>query len=85
MNEKEPKKRRIFCPKCGKPIAEVAGKSIYFLERSGGKTAKIKMTVEHKAGGKSTITCDCGGTFSTTILALPMTYVIAPKKEDDLT
>ncbi len=41
----------------------------------------VKLEVNHDAGGRFEISCDCGGYLVTTVKALEMTYAIKNKSE----
>lgn len=56
-------KRLLRCPvsKCNKPLAERKGNEIYLLKYQDGKPFKIKLEIQHYAGGHFKLSCDCGG------------------------
>lgn len=79
-NKKNKPARNLFrCPKCNKPLAEKRGNQIYLMKYSKGKPMYVKVKVDHDAGGRLEISCDCGGSLVTTTKALEMTYVIKKK------
>jgi len=41
-----------------------------------GEPVYVKIEIDHDAGGKFEISCDCGKCFATTVKALKMTYAI---------
>ena len=73
----------IRCPKCGTPLAEVQGNNVEFLKHQGGKTVRVKVRVQHDAGGRFDIDCDnCGAgggfSFGRAQKTLPMKYEVKP-------
>ena len=81
LNEKNKFARHLVrCPKCNKPIAEIRGNEIYVEKFIKGKPTYVKTEINHDAGGRFKITCDCGGYFATTVKTLGMTYTIKKAK-----
>jgi hypothetical protein len=81
LNKKNKFARNLFrCPKCNKPIAEIRGNEIYLIKYSKGKPIYVKIEVDHDAGGRFKVSCDCGGYFATTVKTLEMTYAVKSKK-----
>lgn len=81
LNQKNKFTRNLFrCPKCNKPIAEIRGNAIYLIKYSKGEPMRVKVEVNHDAGGRFKVSCDCGGYFATTVKTLGMTYTIKKQK-----
>lgn len=74
-------RKLIRCPRCNKPLAEKRGNQIYLMKYNKGKPMYVKLEVNHDAGGRFEISCDCGGYLVTTVKALEMTYAIKNKSE----
>jgi hypothetical protein len=86
MDTNQEKERKLIrCVKCGNPIATVNGSEITLIKNNKGKPMRIKVAVQHDAGGRFDISCECGGgfSFSTVRKTLPMAYHVIPKSNDD--
>jgi len=79
MDYKEKNKfarKLLHCPKCNRVLAEIRGNQIYLMKYIKGEPHPVKVEVEHDAGGKFRIECECGGCFERAAKALKMTYAI---------
>jgi len=80
LNKKNKFARNLFrCPKCNKPIAEIRGNEIYLIKYNKGKPMYVKVEVDHDAGGRFKVSCDCGGYFARNLKTLGMTYAVKSK------